>query len=174
MTEALGKRDAGRAALKTTQAKSAPRSRRRSRCPRACGRFKNWKTRRKATSPESSLSLKPESTGRCAASLPWSPTRFKPLPGLKSRWKRRLRQASRTLSPIPKTRQRRRLLTCYEHRAGRATFLPLNRMRPGRDTLDMRNATGLNGVLGAALEIIWFDAKFAPALEVLLGPRLYL
>ena len=57
----------------------------------------------------------------------------------------------------------------HEHRAGRATFLPLNRMRPGRDTLDMRNALGLTGVLGAALEIVSFDPKFAPALEVLLG-----
>ena len=57
----------------------------------------------------------------------------------------------------------------HEHRAGRATFLPLNRMRPGRDTLDIRQALGLNGVLGAALEIISFDPKFAPALEVLLG-----
>ena len=57
----------------------------------------------------------------------------------------------------------------HEHRAGRATFLPLNRMRPGRDSLDIGQARGLNGVLGAALEIITFNAKFQPALEVLLG-----
>ena len=57
----------------------------------------------------------------------------------------------------------------HEHRAGRATFLPLNRMRPGRDTLDLRNALGLAGVLGAALDIVSFDAKFRPALDVLLG-----
>ena len=31
----------------------------------------------------------------------------------------------------------------HEHRAGRATFLPLDRMRPGRDTLDLRQAMGL-------------------------------
>jgi len=57
----------------------------------------------------------------------------------------------------------------HDHRAGRATFLPLNRMRPGRDTLDMGRAMGLTGVLGAALDIIAFDPKFRPALEVLLG-----
>lgn len=57
----------------------------------------------------------------------------------------------------------------HEHRAGRATFLPLNRMRPGRDTLDLGPARGLSGVLGAVLEIISFDPKFSPALEVLLG-----
>ncbi len=57
----------------------------------------------------------------------------------------------------------------HENRAGRATFLPLNRMRPGRDTLDLGRAMGLTGVLGAALDIITFDPKFRPALEVLLG-----
>jgi chromosome segregation protein len=57
----------------------------------------------------------------------------------------------------------------HEHRAGRATFLPLNRMRPGRDTLDLGRAMGLTGVHGAALDIVSFDLKFAPALEVLLG-----
>ena len=57
----------------------------------------------------------------------------------------------------------------HEHRAGRATFLPLNRMRPGRDSLDIGPAQGLSGVLGAALDIITFDPKFRPALEVLLG-----
>ncbi len=57
----------------------------------------------------------------------------------------------------------------HEHRAGRATFLPLNRMRPGRDALDIRDAEGRSGVLGAALGIITFDPKFRPALEVLLG-----
>ena len=57
----------------------------------------------------------------------------------------------------------------HEHRAGRATFLPLNRMRPGRDTLDLSGVRGLNGMLGAALDIVTFDPKFRPALEVLLG-----
>ena len=57
----------------------------------------------------------------------------------------------------------------HDQRAGRATFLPLNRMRPGRDTLELGRATGLTGVLGAALNILTFDAKFRPALEVLLG-----
>ena len=57
----------------------------------------------------------------------------------------------------------------HDHRAGRATFLPLNRMRPGRDTLDLSGTWGLTGILGAALDIVTFDLKFRPALEVLLG-----
>ena len=57
----------------------------------------------------------------------------------------------------------------HEHRAGRATFLPLNRMRPSRDTLKLGHAMGLTGVLGAALDILKFDPKFRPALDVLLG-----
>ncbi len=57
----------------------------------------------------------------------------------------------------------------HDRRAGRATFLPLNRMRPGRDTLDLGHARGIGGVLGAALDIVSFDPKFRPALEVLLG-----
>ena len=57
----------------------------------------------------------------------------------------------------------------HEHRAGRATFLPLNRMRPGRDTLDIGPSRGGRGILGAALDIVTFDPKFQPALEVLLG-----
>ncbi len=57
----------------------------------------------------------------------------------------------------------------HEHRAGRATFLPLDSMRPGRDTLDMGRAEGTLGVRGAALEIIKFSPKFRPALDALLG-----
>ncbi len=57
----------------------------------------------------------------------------------------------------------------HEHRAGRATFLPLDRMRPGRDTLDLRQAMGLRGVRGAALDIVSFDPQYRPALDVLLG-----
>jgi chromosome segregation protein len=57
----------------------------------------------------------------------------------------------------------------YDNRAGRATFLPLNRMRPARDTLDLSRATGLNGVRGAALDIVTFEPRFRPALDVLLG-----
>lgn len=57
----------------------------------------------------------------------------------------------------------------HEQRAGRATFLPLDRMRPSRESLDLGRAEGMPGVLGAALRIAEFDAKFRPALEVLLG-----
>ena len=57
----------------------------------------------------------------------------------------------------------------HENRAGRATFLPLDRMRPSRDSLDLRQAIGLHGVRGAALDLVSFDRKFGPALEVLLG-----
>ncbi len=57
----------------------------------------------------------------------------------------------------------------HEHRAGRATFLPLDSMRPGRDTLDMARAEGAVGVRGAVLDIIEFNPKFRPALDALLG-----
>ncbi len=57
----------------------------------------------------------------------------------------------------------------HENRLGRATFLPLNRMRPGRDTLDLDRAMGLTGVRGAVLDIVQFDPKYRPALDVLLG-----
>lgn len=57
----------------------------------------------------------------------------------------------------------------HERGAGRATFLPLNRMRPGRETLDLGRAEGMRGVRGAALDIVTFDPRFRPALDVLLG-----
>ncbi len=56
----------------------------------------------------------------------------------------------------------------YEHRLGRATFLPLDRMRPVRETLDLGRQRG-NGVRGPALDIAAFDERFRPALDVLLG-----
>ncbi|MBV9851863.1 MAG: chromosome segregation protein SMC [Armatimonadetes bacterium] len=57
----------------------------------------------------------------------------------------------------------------HSNRAGRATFLPLDRMRPSRDTLDLGPAAHLTGVRGAVLDIITFEPKFRPALDVLLG-----
>ncbi len=72
---------------------------------------------------------------------------------------------------ITDTEEAAKAAIAYLHaqRAGRATFLPLDRMRPGRDTLDLGRALGMGGVRGAALDIVTFDAKFRPALEVLLG-----
>ena len=57
----------------------------------------------------------------------------------------------------------------YDARLGRATFLPLDRMRPMRDSLDLGRAQGLTGFLGAAMELIEYDKRFRPALETLLG-----
>jgi chromosome segregation protein len=54
-------------------------------------------------------------------------------------------------------------------KAGRATFLPLNRMRPLRADLRLGQAKSLKGYLGPALEILDFEEKHRPALEVLLG-----
>ncbi|HEX5323133.1 MAG TPA: chromosome segregation protein SMC, partial [Capsulimonadaceae bacterium] len=54
-------------------------------------------------------------------------------------------------------------------KAGRATFLPLNRMRPPRAELRPGTAKNLKGYLGPALAILDFDDKYHPALEVLLG-----
>ena len=56
----------------------------------------------------------------------------------------------------------------HESQRGRATFLPLDRMRPSGN-LDLGRASGIRGVLGGALDLIKFDAKYSPALETLLG-----
>lgn len=54
-----------------------------------------------------------------------------------------------------------------ENRAGRATFLPLNGVRPTVSSSigGMKKA----GVLGIASDIITFDKKYSPAINVLLG-----
>ncbi len=62
----------------------------------------------------------------------------------------------------------------HEHRAGRATFLPLNRMRPSRDTLDLGRAQGLTGVHGAVLDIVSFDPEIPARAGRSAGPRLCL
>jgi chromosome segregation protein len=56
----------------------------------------------------------------------------------------------------------------HESQRGRATFLPLDRMRPSGN-LDLGRANGMRGVLGGALDLIDFDPKYRPALETLLG-----
>ncbi|HEY3329050.1 MAG TPA: chromosome segregation protein SMC [Capsulimonadaceae bacterium] len=54
-------------------------------------------------------------------------------------------------------------------RQGRATFLPLERMRPSRGGVSIGRAQSMRGFLGPALDLIEFDPKFRPALETLLG-----
>ncbi|MDR3709055.1 MAG: chromosome segregation protein SMC [Capsulimonadaceae bacterium] len=54
-------------------------------------------------------------------------------------------------------------------RQGRATFLPLERMRPSRGSVSLGQARSMRGFLGPALDLIDFDPKYRPALEVLLG-----
>lgn len=54
-------------------------------------------------------------------------------------------------------------------RAGRATFLPLDRMRPVRADLRVERVRGSAGYLGTALDILDFEEKYRPALEVLMG-----
>ena len=56
----------------------------------------------------------------------------------------------------------------HDSQRGRATFLPLDRMRPSGN-LELGRANGMRGVLGGALDLIEFDAKYRPALESLLG-----
>ena len=57
----------------------------------------------------------------------------------------------------------------HETKAGRATFLPLNRLRPSRDSLDLGKAVTMSGVCGRAIDIITFDEHYRGALEILLG-----
>jgi len=54
-----------------------------------------------------------------------------------------------------------------ENEAGRATFLPLRGIRP---TTGMLNDVGKSsGVIGIATDLVVYDAKYAPAIKVLLG-----
>lgn len=53
-----------------------------------------------------------------------------------------------------------------ERRAGRATFLPLDRIRP-RSALD-RRLSGLRGVVGEAIDLVEFDERFRRVMEYLL------
>ena len=52
---------------------------------------------------------------------------------------------------------------------GRATFLPLQRMRPNRFEMRLPSARSARGFLGAAIDLIRFDSDVRPALEALIG-----
>jgi len=58
-----------------------------------------------------------------------------------------------------------------QHKAGRATFLPLNMMRFTASPA-LRDVVGKNGILGLGNELIKFDKKYAPAIDSLLGKTL--
>ena len=53
--------------------------------------------------------------------------------------------------------------------SGRATFLPLDRMRTSGGNVRLGRADGMPGFLGRAIDLIDFDSRFRPALESLLG-----
>ncbi|BAD40440.1 chromosome segregation protein SMC [Symbiobacterium thermophilum] len=56
---------------------------------------------------------------------------------------------------------------------GRATFLPLNTIRPqGYRPEEEREFRGAPGILGVALELVRFDERFRPAIASLLGRTL--
>lgn len=52
-----------------------------------------------------------------------------------------------------------------EQRMGVATFLPLNKIK-GRDAKDL---SGTNGVVGSAIDLVKFDAKFKPIFRYIFG-----
>jgi chromosome segregation protein len=54
-------------------------------------------------------------------------------------------------------------------RSGRATFLPLSRMRSNRDPLVLGRAASLRGVLGAAIDLVKFPPGDTAAIETLLA-----
>ncbi|MBQ7455054.1 MAG: chromosome segregation protein SMC, partial [Clostridia bacterium] len=53
--------------------------------------------------------------------------------------------------------------------AGRATFLPLNTVRPYSLTNEERRVLSMPGCLGVASELVRYDAKYRPVMENLLG-----
>ena len=55
-------------------------------------------------------------------------------------------------------------------RAGRATFLPLNRIRPGGPRPQVQQ--GMDGYLGCAADLAAYDQRYAPIMEMLLGRAL--
>lgn len=57
------------------------------------------------------------------------------------------------------------------HRAGRATFLPLQNLRPSAP-LDSHAAGSVQGLVGRAIDLVTFDAPFAPAVHLALGRTL--
>lgn len=63
---------------------------------------------------------------------------------------------------------RRAIEFLKKNRAGRATFLPLNTIRPGKDKPGVRgNRT--EGLIGRASELVSCDARYKPIVEYLLG-----
>lgn len=56
-----------------------------------------------------------------------------------------------------------------DHRYGRATFLPIDGIKPRRLDAVERALLKEKGCLGVASELIRFEAKYAPAIEALLG-----
>ncbi|CEK13151.1 condensin subunit Smc [Chthonomonas calidirosea] len=53
-----------------------------------------------------------------------------------------------------------------QHRAGRVTFLPLTLLRPGRPLDPLPAEEGIEGV---AVNLVGFDNRYAPAIQLLLG-----
>ncbi|MDO4482552.1 MAG: chromosome segregation protein SMC, partial [Bacillota bacterium] len=59
-----------------------------------------------------------------------------------------------------------------QEKAGRATFLPLNGIRGGRNAAEGKNSEQLraeNGFMGFAVETVKYDSKFKAVMEYLLG-----
>ena len=56
-----------------------------------------------------------------------------------------------------------------QHNYGRATFLPINSMKPRNLSDNYRSLLHTNGCLGVASELIKFDSKLSPVISGLLG-----
>ncbi|HJP84313.1 MAG TPA: chromosome segregation protein SMC, partial [Fimbriimonadaceae bacterium] len=61
-----------------------------------------------------------------------------------------------------------------EHRLGRATFQPINLMRPFEPSFDLRKVLGEKGVLGRASELVHCEYRVKPVIDSLLGRVLIL
>ncbi len=72
---------------------------------------------------------------------------------------------------VTDTQQTAKVLIDYlrDGRLGRATFLPLDAMRPASLNLRERQALSMPGCLGVAAELVQCDARYRPAVDNLLG-----
>ncbi len=169
VTEALGRRDAARAAVQTASAKSSAAQSASVALSTRLRTLQELEDAQEGYFQGVKAVFEAKKRGSLQGEFTVVADAFQTPPGFEVALETALAASLQDIITDTEDAAKAAIAFLHEHRAGRATFLPLNRMRPGRGTLDIGQARGMNGVLGAALDIISFDPKFRPALEVLLG-----